>query len=259
MKRFFPILFTSLVLFAFNARAQEMPRSDGFKPDDRVVFDVSAEDWVTTKTAHVAIAIEAAVTSNTAGSIRGDMTKAVNDLAKADWRLTSFDRSQDQTGMERWSATFEARLPENELSGLGENAKKLSKQGMQLSVSSIDFSPTLDEMEALRGNLRAQIYKIANEQLATLNSAIPGRNYRIAVINFTGDEEQPMPRVMKGQRAMAMMAMAPQPAEAPSTPMERAEKVSLTAGVVFAASPDAKPAAAPTTTPTTPPPGDLKR
>jgi hypothetical protein len=129
---------------------------------------------------------------------------------------------------------------------------------MQLSVSSIDFSPTLEEMETARGALRGQIYKIANEQLATLNSAIPDRNYRIAVINFTGDEEQPMPRVIKGQRAVAMMAMAPQPAEPPSTPMERSEKVSLTARIVFAASPEAKPAA-PTTTPTTPPPGDLKR
>jgi hypothetical protein len=258
MKRSLPILLAILALASFTVRAQEMPPRDGFKPDDKVIFDVSAEDWVTTKTAHVVISVQAAVTANTAGSTRGDMTKAVNDLAKADWRLTSFDRSQDQTGMERWSANFEARLPENELGGLSENAKKASKQGMQLSVGMIDFSPTLDEMETVRAGLRGQIYKIANDQLAALNSAIPGRNYRIAVINFTGDDDAPMPRVMKGQRAMAMMAPVAMNADATqAAPMERAEKASLSARVVFAASPAEGKPGAPALPPVSPP--DLKR
>ncbi len=86
------------------------------------------------------------------------MTKAVNNLAKADWRLTSFNRSEDQTGLERWSATFEARLPETDLNGLAETAKKISKAGMQLTIADIDFSPTLEEMETARAGLRTQVY-----------------------------------------------------------------------------------------------------
>jgi hypothetical protein len=234
MKR---ILFViALLLIGSNVRAEDMPR-----PDDRVIFDVSGEDWVMTKTAHVSINVEAAVSDKNAGTMRGDMVKAVNDLAKSDWRLTNFNRSQDQTGLERWSASFEARLPENTLNGLGDSVKKASKPGLQLSVGDIDFSPTLEEMEAARGGLRTKIYKEVNDQLAALNAAMPGRTYRIAMINFTGNSDEPgpmpMPRVVRGQANMVMQtaAMASAPA---APPMERAEKVTLNARVVLATVPD---------------------
>ncbi len=233
MKRLLLALFAVLA-FATPALAQEMDHPM-FKPDDKVVFDLSAEDWVTAKTAHVTATVEAAVTAATAGNMRADMTKAVNDLAKGDWRLTSFDRDEDQTGMEHWSATFEARLPETELGGINEAAKKLSKAGMQLSVSDVDFSPTLDEMEAARAALRMQIYKSAGEQLAALNTALPGRNYRIALVNFTGDESAPMPHVMRGRPMNVMMAGATA-APAPAAPQqEPSQKVTLSARVVLAA------------------------
>ncbi|HEU0118513.1 MAG TPA: hypothetical protein VFR09_07760 [Alphaproteobacteria bacterium] len=221
---------------ALSASAQEVQLP---KQDDRVVFDVSGEDWVMTKTAHVTVNVEAAVNGNNAGSMRNDMVKAVNDLSKGDWRLTAFNRSQDSTGLERWSSTFEARLPENQLNGLEDSAKKLSKVGMQMTVGDINFSPTLDEMEAARGGLRTKIFKEVSDQLTALNSTLPGRNYRIAMINFsgTGDEPMPvaMPRVVRGQ-AMMMAANSSAPMPAATPPMERAEKIEMTARVVFAAS-----------------------
>jgi uncharacterized protein YggE len=162
------------------------------------------------------------------------MIKAVNDIAKADWRLTSFNRSQDSTGLERWSAMFEARLPENELNGLNDNAKKVSKAGMQVTLGDINFTPTLAEMEAARSALRTQVYKNVSDQLAALNAALPGRGYRIGVINFATSEEEPrpMPHVVRG-----MLAMANAPESAPQPPMERAEKITMTARVVLAALP----------------------
>ncbi len=230
MTRLFLAALMGIVLLSFTARADEP------KPDDRVVFDVAGEEWVTTKTAHVTVNVEAAVSGNNAGTMRADMIKSVNDLAKGDWRLTAFNRSQDQTGLERWSTTFEARLPENELNGLEDSAKKLSKAGMQITLGDINFSPTLEEMEAARSTLRARLYKTAIDQLATLNTSIPGRNYRIAVINFTGsgDEPAPMPHVVRG---MMMTANAPAPA---APPMERAEKITMNARVVLAALPENK-------------------
>jgi uncharacterized protein YggE len=237
------IVLAILSLLSFAAQAQEVPRPQ----DDRITFDLSAEDWVTTKTAHVIITVEAAVSGNNAGSMRADMAKAVNDLAKSDWRLTSFNRSQDQTGLERWSANFETRLPENQLNGLGDTAKKASKAGMQLTVNDIDFSPTIAEMEAARAAVRTQIYKDANDQLAALNAAMPGRTYRISWINFGGDDgASPLPHVMRGPVAMGMMMKSNASADAAaSQPMERAEKVTLTAHVVYAAIPPLSPAPPP--------------
>lgn len=222
-----------LALTAFPARADDLLP----KPDDHVSFNLAAEDWVTTKTARVMISVEAAVGDSNAGSMREDMMKAVNDLAKTDWRLVAFNRSLDQTGLERWSAMFESRLPENELSGLAERAKKAGKAGMQLSVAGIDFSPTLDEMEAARAGLRAKIYKEASEQLATLNATLPGRTYRISAIEFSGEAggPPPMPFVARGMmKPMAMMANADGAASAPA---ERSEKITLSAEVTLATAP----------------------
>jgi hypothetical protein len=171
--------------------------------------------------------------------MREDMMKAVSDLAKTDWRLVSFNRNLDQTGLERWSAVFEARLPENELSGLAERAKKAGKAGLQLSVAGVDFSPTLDEMEAARAALRAKIYKQANDQLTALNTSLPGRGYRIALIDFSGEEgvPPPMPMVARGMMKSNVMMGAAAPAPMAEQPAERSERITIAAEVTLAAPP----------------------
>jgi hypothetical protein len=241
----FSLFLAALLAFCLPSMAQ----AEGFKPDDRVMFDLSAEDWVTTKTARVIANVEAAVQGNTAGTIRAAMAKALDDLLKIEWRLIAFNRNQDQTGMERWSATFEARVPETMLAGINENAKKVSKPGMQVSVNNIDFSPTLEEMQAAIVGVRAKIYKMANEQLAALNAAMPGRTYRIALINFTPEAEDnvapAMPMVLRGMaRAKTMMAESA-PDAMPMPPMEKSEKITQTARIVMAVTPSGAPAPAP--------------
>lgn len=212
--------------------------ADDEKPDDSVIFTLATEDWVTTQTARVTVGVEAAVTAATTGTARAEMQKAVNELAKGDWRLTSFNRSQDQTGLERWSAQFEARLPEAQLGGLDDSAKKASKPGMQVTVYSIDFSPTLQERQAVQNQLRTQLYQQANQQLTALNNALPGRNYRIAMVDFSGYEVMPQVAMMKPQMMRAMAAPAPmEGAVASDANMERAEKVTLSARIVLSALP----------------------
>ncbi|MDD3182994.1 MAG: hypothetical protein PHD48_09350 [Alphaproteobacteria bacterium] len=224
-----------MALFTFVATTNGL--AEDYKPDDMVSFDLSTEGWVSTKTARVALSIEAAVTGNTAGTMRASMTKVVNDIVKADWRLISFNRGQDQTGLERWSAIYEARVSESDLGGLHDKAKKSSKAGMQIIVSDIDFSPTREETEATIALLRTQIFKQANEQLTSLNATIQGRNFRIGSISF-GDPIAPQMRRLKSARgAMKMMASASASSDDDfeTTPTERAEKITLTAKVIYAA------------------------
>lgn len=221
------------------------------KPDDSVSFDLSAEDWVVTKTAHVAIDVEAAVSAASAGSMRADMAKAVNDAAKSDWRLTSFTRTQDQTGLERWSVVFDSRLPEAALNGLSDAVKKASKAGMQMTVGAIDFTPTLDETEAARTGLRAHLVKEAEDQLAALNASVPGRNFRLAQITFDSSmAPQAMPMLARNAIApRAMMASAMQAPMTPSRPEsdgqpDTAQKLVVDAHITYAAVPPVATAAA---------------
>lgn len=205
--------------------------------DDLISFDLSAEEWVTTKTARVVLNVEAAVNESNAGTLRAEMAKAIDGIAKADWRLTGFNRSQDQTGMERWSVVFEARLPEAALNGLSNGAKKASKAGMQIRVGAIDFSPSQEELESARAALRLRIVKTASEQLANLNTAMPGRQYRIAEITFSTGMIPPMAgRMYRNKGLMAEMSVASAGSFAEDRAQEISQKLTQNARVVFASS-----------------------
>lgn len=225
--RLFVLALPILVVAATPAKAYEnRPK------DDSVTLSLSAEDWITTQTARVVLSVEAAVTQKTAGKMRKTMNKTVNSVVTADWRLTNFYRNQDKTGMERWSATYEARLPEVVLSGLNEQAIKKSKAGMQISVQNIDFTPTLQEREAAKTALRSKIYKMAIKQKDQLNKDFPNRNFRISGIRFSGARHH-SPR--GGARLMKSSSFAE---SAPLPSMEKSEKLRISANIILAAQPD---------------------
>lgn len=219
----------ALLLLATPALAADI------KPDDTITLNLTSEDWVSTQTARAVINVEAVVVGG-AGAARASMIKAVNDTAKADWKLIAFNRSEDQTGLERWNAQYEARMPEGQLSGLYETVKKNSKAGMKLTVATIDFSPTLDEVEAVNAGLRVKLLKQVADQLKTINGTMPDRQYRVSQVNFNSSgfmPPQPMP-MMYAKAAMADMAVAASP-EMGGGSMERSQKIQMTANVVLAA------------------------
>jgi hypothetical protein len=215
-----------------------------YVPDDAVTERLSVEGWVTTATARVTVSVEAAVDANSAASARDTMQKAVNGLApKGDWRLTSFNRYQDPTGLERWQTSYEARLPEADIGGLADRAKKSGKAGMQIQVQSVDFTPTLDEVEAVRSQLRSQLYKRAGEELKSINAAFPDRKFRIGAVDFIGGGVSFARPMMRAKQTMELMASASAPAmAADGGGMEAAQKLTLVATVTFASAPTATPA-----------------
>jgi hypothetical protein len=238
------IVFLSILLLPVTASAQVMP-----KPDDTLSLSLSAEDWVSTKTARTIINVNAAVSSDNAGSTREAMLKAVQQLAEGQWRVTSFNRSQTETGLESWFAQFEAHLPETALGGLNEKATKLSKPGMQLNVGQIDFSPTLEENEAVKVNLRKTLMDKINAELKAVNAAFPGRDFRVSEISFGGVQgfnamRQRLMTMKAGNAEMATAApMAPMMDNSMGGGMETAQKLTQTATVTFAALAPVSPAA----------------
>ncbi len=239
MRRLILAMLLAMMPFAF-APSFAMA-DDNYAPDDLVYLDLATDGFVTTQTAKVMMTVDAAATDAQSGDLRETMQKAVAGLVKGDWKLTSINRTSDEAGLTRWQANYEARLSESALSGLSEKAQKASKPGMQLRVTNIDFTPTLAETEARRAELRAELYKRANEELARLNASLPGRSYRIAGISFggaSGGMPQPMPQMMMAKSARApMLAEASMSAESGAGTV--AAHIDLTARVSFAARPAA--------------------
>jgi len=220
-------------LLAPGAGAQSLPAPPMPWPpvSDQVSLTLSAEEWVKTETALVTLAVNAAGDAADAAGLRTSLlstARAVSD--QGEWRIVQMDRRQDEAGLERWTATLEARLPESQLSGLAEKTRKASRPGLQVRVAGVRFDPTLAEMEATRSALRGRIYAQVTAELAALNQAFGDRQFRIASVDFFDSQPVPEPQPRLYARAAAAESM-PQADLAEGVQ----EKVVLTARVTLGA------------------------
>lgn len=199
---------------------------------DQVIFEVQEEAWVETDTARAIIAINAAATGANAAKMRSDMQEALKRLLPdATWRITSFNQSQNAAGLDAFEAIAEARVKNSATEGLSERAKSASRQGLQLNIAGIDFSPSLAEVEAAKAALRETVYKRALAERDRLNKSLPERPYRIARIDFamTG-----MPQPMPAPYMRAEMATSVSGKQAAD--IEVTEKLRLQANVTLSVS-----------------------
>jgi hypothetical protein len=175
---------------------------------DRIVLELATEGWVETQTAEVIVAVNATISQEQAAGVRADILKTLQTLApKADWRITTFNRNADRSGLDSWYVQAQARIADTQLDGMRQAAEKTSKPGMQISINAINFTPTLAEVEATRASLRGDLYKSAQAELEQVNQAFPGSPYHIGVINFTSQPIGPMIQQDSVAYARAPMAM----------------------------------------------------
>ena len=207
-------------------------------PPDQVALSLSAEGWVEAAKARVRIAVDTAKTGAEAGNLRADLKATLAKLLPdAEWHVTDFERSRDQTGLERWHLEAETRVAETALDGLYDRAKAQSLPGEQVGVASIDFTPELAEREAVMAELRAKIYAQAKEELGRLAAVYPDRSFRLREVNF--GLQGPIPMAAAPMMKMARAGAAAQE-EAPASDAAGfgvAEHVEVTANVVLAAEP----------------------
>ena len=163
---------------------------------NKVSLQLNAEQWVATKTALVTVGINVSVSDNDLGKIQSNMMDKLNQLAgKGEWHIISFDRSQDQSGLERIQASAQARLAESALAGLRDKAKAISKPGETFTLDNVQFTPSEDELRDANNALRNRIYAQAKTELDQLNKQFPDQKYYLHQINFLGDiVPTPMPQ-----------------------------------------------------------------
>lgn len=229
----------SAALFGFSAVAHAVVMAPPpWSPpiSNQVAFEVSAEQWVTTKTAKVVVAVNAAVNEQQLVNAYGDISQKLQKLmGDAQWHITAFDRTTDKTGLEQLSITAETRLPESNLSTLKEKLKVASKAGETYTVASVDYTPTLAERETAESALRTQIYNQIKNELAQLNATFPNQKYSLHSINFM-QETAPMPGpLMLAATANAVSRQANPPAAVSNSLQLRARVVLATAPVMTTA------------------------
>jgi hypothetical protein len=199
---------------------------------NRVNLQLTAENWVTTKTARVIVSVNAAGNVANLATLHDRIMQKLSQLSKAaKWHITSFQRSQDKSGLERVYVVAEARLSEAELATIQTKVKNISQPGETYKVESIIFQPSLQEMQQAVTKLRAKLYEIAKTELAQLNKFYPEQHYYLHKLEFV-----PIAPTVAGTLMLAKFAgNGGVPAAKP--PLVVSNKVLLRANVIFASPP----------------------
>jgi len=193
---------------------------------NQVIYQTSAETWVSTQTAEVIVSVNATLNENQLAKAHSNILNKLNNIAKSDWHITQFNRSPNESGLEQLQILAQTRLPETALSDLRDQAKKSSKPGETFKVESITFEPTLAETEAARKQLRDEIYQKTQAELTELNKHYANQHYLVHKIDFTENvTPQPMPRPR-------MMMMAENTAGS-APPVTVANKMTITANIAL--------------------------
>jgi hypothetical protein len=194
---------------------------------NKVTLSLSAEQWVTSKSAMVQVGVNAAVSGQGIEKIQTEVMQKLNQIAASDWHLVSFNRQQDKSGLESIQINAQARLAQTELSGLRDKAKAISRPGETFTIDDIQFTPSEEETRVANINLRNNIYQQARAEIDVVNKMYPEQKYYLHDIRFLPSPIEPMPTA-----ANAMMRMAAVPS------LSVGEKQQLRAVVVLAAMPD---------------------
>nr|WP_242601946.1 hypothetical protein [Legionella yabuuchiae] len=196
-----------LVTFFFSS----MGFTDSVPPDlvlDKVSFQVTARQWVTTKSALVNVSINATLTNTDLIKARAEITDSLDKIAAGAWHIVQFDRSQDSSGLEKLTVLARARVDQHVLPNVYKNAKTVSKPGMNYEISSIEFKPSLEEVQEAKNQLRQTLYQQAHQELSRLNQVYSGQSYSLHQLIFVEGDAQPQPQAFKARELVNTMALA---------------------------------------------------
>lgn len=205
---------------------------------NKVTLQLKAEQWITTQTALVNVNINAAVSDQNIANLQNDVLQKLKQLADTgDWHIITFDRQQDQSGLESIQIAAQARLPQTNLANLRDKAKAMSKPGETYTIDSVQFVPSESEIRQANTNLRNNIYQQIKMEIDTINKMYPDQKFYVHNINFIFN--QPAPMAM-AQMAMPMKAVGEAGAAnlASPTPLAVGNKAELNARIEIAAMPE---------------------
>lgn len=179
---------------------------------DKVRFQVSAKQWVTTQTALLGVSINVTLSNADLVQARSDIMDRLNKVAKGHWHLVQFDRSQDSSGLEKLFVQAQARVNQSALTDIYKNAKSVSIPGAKYEVSNVEFKPSLEETQEVLTKVRSQLYQQVNDELVRMNKAYPTQNYSVSNLVFvSGDNPSIQTPRAKEMNSMVMMAGAAAP------------------------------------------------
>lgn len=196
---------------------------------DTVTLQLRDELVVTNDTVRVSVQVVALIADDTAEeTIREDIRKALSAfIPDAEWHFNSIHRAKDGTGYERITLLAHTRVNERENYKLEIRAQSASRQGLQIGQPVVDTSVPNAKLEEAESNLRSSLVAKAVQEMSSISEAA-NRSYRLHKIKFLNANDL--------TRSAVTMSYGSGFSEAEG--LANAQKLTMTAEVIFAAKPD---------------------
>lgn len=216
MRTFFALIMTFMLSCSLAFAGDNTPEAL-----DKISFKLTAKQWISTSTALVSVSINASLKEDGLVKARQEIMTKLQEIAKADWHITQFERSQDSSGLEKLYVNAQARVDQSFLSSIFQQAKKISQPGTNYRINNIEFKPSLEEMQKGRTELRETLYEQVKAELQRINKIYPQQHYSVNRLIFVdGDAPMPTERLQRSKMNGMMATMAAAPAIALSNELK---------------------------------------
>ncbi len=229
------LCFLFLCVNCFAASPQPVQPIGPYPRLNKIQFVVSADKWVSTKTAKVIMAADANLQQEVLESLQPEVLGTLTKMAPdAQWRITGYQRNQDPSGLEKVHISAEARLEEKSLAVIRKLAKEKSQPGLKYTIESIQYKPSKIDIEQVRDDLRKIIYAKIQQEIVSLSHIYQGQNFYVHRIDFADGDIAPMKmRYQKMVQANTMNLAAQE-----VSPLRVSDQLQMTASVTLASTID---------------------
>ncbi|STX51796.1 Uncharacterised protein [Legionella busanensis] len=200
-------------------------------PLDKISFQVSARQWVTTQTALLTVDINATLTNADLVKARADIITNLNKIAAGDWHITQFNRSQDSSGLEKLFVEAQARISQSSLTNVYQNAKAVTQPGSTYSINTIDFKPSFEEVQKVKAQVRQRLYHLVKAELMRLNNTYKTQYYSVNNIYIMEGNTLPVPQQPRAYQAKEMINTMALGAAAPTSDVTVSNEILMSAVV----------------------------
>lgn len=173
---------------------------------DKISMVLSSKRWVTASNAKIEVSINATLNQTSVVEIRRDILKNLDIIAKGQWHIVQFNRSQGSSGLEDLYVKATSRVAPELLTDTYAQAKKVSKPGVQYNITNIDFAPSFADVKKAEAAVRQDLYQKIKQEVKQLNEIYTKQHYSVHKIVFTssGQADRMLEKSQQAPRANMM-------------------------------------------------------
>lgn len=196
---------------------------------DTLNYTITSEKTIKANDAAVIVELNATIVPDDLSKVQQQTKEALNKITNTkDWDTYSYTQNKTPNDLINVDILFKNRLTSDQINNLTTKLPSLSSNGKKYQISSIDYKPTLEQIENTKNDLRLEMLAEAKEQTKNLNQKFDEK-YTIHNITFSSYQSK---QIMRND-TVNLMGVA-RASNYSQQPMDVATEITLNADIKLA-------------------------